>query len=839
MPLDWDRIGTGDSEALLRPRDIYSGLADRPWPYLRHEQGEVLDAWFDRRDDRDVVIKQNTGGGKTAVGLLIAQSTLNEGIGKAVYLAPDNYLVKQVRAEARKLDIATTEDPQDPGFLAARTVLVTNYQKLINGKSQFGVVGDGKQPLDLGVVVVDDAHAALARTEDQFRLRVPFGHDAYQDLLDLFREDLRHQAPNALADLEARDFSALATIPFWAWSDKNEQVLKILHPHRGGDAFKFAWPLIAHVLPLCSATATSTAIEIRPSCPPIDRIPSFARARRRVYLTATLADDSALVTDFQADPALVARPITPGSAADLGERMILAPIALNTDLDNDAVRQLARQYADGDRDGDGVRDADPINVVVLVPSDQAAAAWKPYADRTHHVQDLAAGVKELQEGHVGLVVMVNKYDGVDLPADACRLLILDGIPRPLDAVERRESVALADSPVRLAREIQRIEQGMGRGVRDSEDYCAVLLLGANLALALHEPRHLQLFSPATQAQLALSREIAEQIHGAGLDDVRQVLEACLARDPRWTGRSRRALAEIRYTQLGTVRPEAVALREAFDLAVTGLTEKAADRLQKTMNALDDKPLRGWLREQKAAYLHQTNAVSAQQSLVTAVGENQFVLRPLAGVASAQIKPAVVQARAAAEFLANEYADGITLVLGIKKILEDVVWEVEERSDDAEHAWYRLGLHLGFVSTRPEKQEGKGPDNLWALTSKEFAVTELKTGCVTDTIAKKDLGQLGVSVDWCTAKHPEVKALPVMLHRSRTADQYGTPVPGMRVVTPAKYELLRTAVMKYATALAGDLGNWGEEQAVTAQLAQNKLTGAVFFSTYAETCRTTP
>lgn len=75
MALDWDRIGTGDSEALLRPRDIYAGLANRPWPYLRHEQGEVLDQWFDhRRHDRDVVIKQNTGGGKTAVGLLIARA---------------------------------------------------------------------------------------------------------------------------------------------------------------------------------------------------------------------------------------------------------------------------------------------------------------------------------------------------------------------------------------------------------------------------------------------------------------------------------------------------------------------------------------------------------------------------------------------------------------------------------------------------------------------------------------------------------------------------------------------------------------------------------------------
>ena len=213
VALDWDRIGTGDSEALLRPRDIYAGLASRPWPYLRHEQGEVLDKWFERRGERDVVIKQNTGGGKTAVGLLIAQSTLNEGIGKAVYLTPDNYLVKQVREEAARLNIATTDDPYEQAFLNAQAVLVTNYQKLLNGRSAFGVVGDGKEPLDLGVVVVDDAHAALARTEDQFRLRVPAGHEAYDKLLQLFAQDLHHQSANAWSALEDKDPTALAPNP--------------------------------------------------------------------------------------------------------------------------------------------------------------------------------------------------------------------------------------------------------------------------------------------------------------------------------------------------------------------------------------------------------------------------------------------------------------------------------------------------------------------------------------------------------------------------------------------------------------------------------------------------
>lgn len=116
MPLDWSRVGTRNREPLLRPRDIFAALPNRPWPYLRQEQGEVLEKWYARKDDRDVVLKQNTGGGKTVAGLLIAQSTLNEGIGKAVYLAPDTYLAGYVRQEAARLGLATATDPDDTAF---------------------------------------------------------------------------------------------------------------------------------------------------------------------------------------------------------------------------------------------------------------------------------------------------------------------------------------------------------------------------------------------------------------------------------------------------------------------------------------------------------------------------------------------------------------------------------------------------------------------------------------------------------------------------------------------------------------------------------------------------
>lgn len=838
MPLDWNRVGAGNVSPLLRPREIYAALPHRPWPYLRHEQGEVLERWFDRRSDRDVVIKQNTGGGKTVVGLLIAQSTLNESVGKAVYLAPDTYLARQVRTEADRLGLVTTDDARDLAFRRGAAILVTTFHKLINGMSVFGVVGDDREKIDLGIVVVDDAHAALATAEGQFRLTIPADHEAYNELLEEFAEDMKAQSPKAWADVCADDYTATIRIPFWSWADRRDKVMAILHPHAKEDEFKFVWPLIGDILPLCAATVTSRGAELRPPCLPIAMIPAFHEAARRVYLTATLADDSVLVTDLDADPAMLRRPVTPGSASDLGDRMILAPVGLNPELDDEAVRGMARQFADGDRNGDNVAEDEPVNVVVLVPSKKAAAAWRPYADRVHLVGDLETGVAELKAGHVGLVVLVNKYDGVDLPGDACRLLILDGVPRPMDAAERREAGVLWGSGTLLTRQIQRIEQGMGRGVRDSEDHCVVLLLGSELAVAIHEPRQRGLLSPATRAQVELSHQIAQQIEGEGLDAVRSAISACLDREPQWLTLSRRALADIRYAESSVVRPEAIAAREAFDLAVTGQLRGAADQMQRTITELGDKAVRGLLTEQRAAYLHQVDAASAQRMLTRALADNPFVLRPAAGVTPTQLKAAAAQAAAAADFLTAEYTDGMALVLGVRALLDEIVWGDEDRTDDAEAAWECLGLHLGLASTRPEKRYGTGPDNLWALSSSRHAVIELKTGCSTDTISKSDLDQLGGSVRWDQRTHSGADQVPVMVHPSDTIHDKGIAVPGMRVVTEQTWERLKQAVRGFAVALADGQGRWKDETAVAEQLASAKLTAGNFFQTYAVAPRST-
>src|SRR2546427_2807944 len=148
---------TVDPLAIFNNLDKESGKE-----YLRPPQEAVLKEWHLKfRGQRDVIVKLHTGQGKTLIGLLILQSSIAEGLGPAVYLCPNNFLVEQTIKEANSFGINTVqfESTNPPrAFLNSDAVLVTNCKKLFNGKSVFGVAGSGHQVISLGCIVVDDAH---------------------------------------------------------------------------------------------------------------------------------------------------------------------------------------------------------------------------------------------------------------------------------------------------------------------------------------------------------------------------------------------------------------------------------------------------------------------------------------------------------------------------------------------------------------------------------------------------------------------------------------------------------------------------------------------------------
>ena len=781
----------------------------------------MFDAWFDRRPERDLVVKMNTGNGKTLVGLMLLKSSLNERVGPAAYLTPDpTYLVDQVEASAKDLGLSTSREPRDPAVASGSAILLATVKTLFNGRSKFGVVPEGRK-IKLGTVLIDDAHACPATVEEQFEIRIPSDHPAYNRLLELFTPALRQQQPASLVELKDEDPYAVMMVPPWDWQDQQGSVLERLRPYRDDEYLGWGWPLIRGVLPICRCVFTAREVQIKPPCPPVGQIPSFIQAKRRLYLTATLADDSVLVTHFGADPACVSRPITPGAADDIGDRMILTPQEVRPDWSDQDIQNYVTELAC------------TYNVVVIVPSVNRAALWRDVADDELYAYNLREGIERLKQKAAGLVVLVNKYDGVDLPDDACRVLVIDGLPEAYTGIDRIESSALDDTVAMTARQLQRIEQGMGRGIRSRDDYCVVMLIGGRLMSRLHDadaPTH---FSTATATQLQLSRLVAEQLAEGGVEDLRAAVEQCLTRNPGWVRASRNALVGVKYGS-GSVAPTAAYQRRAVDLAGQQRYTEAADAQQMAVNAAADPRERGWLKQQLAAYIHPVDPVRAQQQQASALDDNPGLLRPKQGIAYVRLKGrAGEQAEAAALFLRDQYPSGSDLLIGVNAILDDLVFDSDpSRVDPFEQAVADLGTHLGFVTQRPERDIKRGPDDLWAFGDQAYAVIECKSGAVTDFIRKRDLDQLSGALNWFRSQYElPASALPVMIHPSNTPHRTAAAPVGCRVITTSTLPKLRDAVRAWATALASD-DQYRNPDAVRQQLLARKLNGRHAITDYA-------
>ncbi len=207
-----------------------------------------MNCWFDARDANDNVIKLNVGSGKTLVGLLLLQSSLNEGKGPALYVSPDNQLMQQVIQEAAALGIEVTDDRRDPDYVAGEKICVVNVYKLFNGRSVFGV---STSQIDIGTVIIDDAHACVSTITQQFRIVLRNTHEAYKKILATLGEDLRGYNGARFLDIEASDPRAYMEVPFWSWESHQTEILKALHEHRTHDDLQFTYPLLKEMLSQC------------------------------------------------------------------------------------------------------------------------------------------------------------------------------------------------------------------------------------------------------------------------------------------------------------------------------------------------------------------------------------------------------------------------------------------------------------------------------------------------------------------------------------------------------------------------------------------------------------
>ena len=816
--VNFEGLLDGNESAVIDPRDIFLTLErDKRFAFPRDIQTEVMKAWFAVRDQQDTIIKLNVGSGKTLVGLLMLQSSLNEDKGPALYICPDKQLVLQVTEEAEALGIEVIEDPRDPSFAAGQKICVTTVHKLFNGKSVFGIE---TVKLPIGSVVVDDAHACIATIAEQFRITLPNTHEAYHKILKTVSDDLKKQSPSRFLDLHNSDPRAIMEVPFWAWKDNQEKILKALHEQKDGDHLMFSYPLLREILPYCRCIIGGQSLEIEPICPPTDLLKSFFKAKRRIYMTATLSDDSVLVIHFGANPKKLSDPIVPDSSQSMGERMILMPQDLNPDIEISEIRELL------------INLSAKVNVVVIVPSKSTADAWEGDASQILIGDKVAPGIDKLRAGHVGLTVLVNRYDGIDLPSDACRVLAIFDLPEVSSFREAADMNIIADSKAGLRRQMQRIEQGMGRGVRSNDDYCVVLLCGTKLTSRIKSPEGRQMMTGATQAQLELSTKLAKELDGTDIKGIADVIGQCLNRDSGWVRVSKMALLKAKPDKGLSLDSLAIATRFAFDQARIGDHPRAIRSLREVEATLDDGDAKALILSRLAEIAHHIDPANAQKILLAAHKLNYSVLKPVEGVAYQKLTPTVGQQAAAVQAIHRQrFLEAPDRILYIKGLVEDLKFK-PDTANQFEAAINEIGLLIGFGSQRPEKAYGKGPDNLWAFSNGEFLVIECKNGATSSQgISKHDLGQLSQTIDWFQEKYTNTASMKALIiHPLNKTGPGAAMIDGARVITERQLVKLRESLLSFARAL-GDANVLNDTHRIAELLTAHHFSPSSFFGQY--------
>lgn len=270
-------------------------------------------------------------------------------------------------------------------------------------------------------------------------------------------------------------------------------------------------------------------------------------------------------------------------------------------------------------------------------------------------------------------------------------------------------------------------------------------------------------------------------------------------------------------------PVAIAIRNAYDLAMRKDYRRAAQKLNELVNVTSkDKDLRGYLKQCLSEYINFYNPVEAQKTLKSANSDNvRLPIKPLEGIEYHELgSPAMEQAKACSEYL-KEQGEPNEIIIKINGILERLIFK-PETATPFEEGMKSLAKYLGFCSQRPEAESGRGPDVLWATGELNYFVIECKNGTTTDKINKHDCNQLNGSAEWFKQKYGTTCTYtPILIHNSLIPDYAATLNDETKIITPKNLERLKESVRQFIKAVCTE-NNINDTDKIKQLLTQHKL-----------------
>lgn len=501
------------------PEALYPVLAHGPEAprELWSRQADVLRAYNGLKDDpADVAIELPTGAGKTLVGCLIAEWRRRKHQERVAYVSPTRQLARQAAAQARlygipAVDLTGPHTGWDPAeeirFNRGDAVAFVTYSSVFNSNPH----------ISAQTLILDDAHAAESFVSGNWSVRVRREDRAFPVVLDTLaragalasdvvrrlRLDIPEDDPDPEAGTDAVAPGAVYLAGIAETTSVAGDLEEILdaaarREHLQKDA-AFGLEMIRGRLPACMTYVSYREILIRPLISPTSFQDAFANAGKRIYMSATLGDGGELERAF-GRRRITRVEVPPGwESQGTGRRFFVFPDLVRGLADEAQVAgfvgQVLSLFGKAMIIAPSTRARDRVTGSVVA---EGMSVWK--------VGEYADAPREFADASSGVLAVANRYDGIDLPDEACRLIILAERPVGMHLQERFLNESAGAQTVLAERMRTRLTQGAGRATRNSADYAAVLMLGRKLANFCAQADVQAALHPEIRAEIAFGLE---------------------------------------------------------------------------------------------------------------------------------------------------------------------------------------------------------------------------------------------------------------------------------------------------------------------------------------------
>jgi hypothetical protein len=481
--------------------ELYAGLVRRPGASqgLWTQQSDILRAYEKSYGTtRELAIGLPTGTGKTLPGLLIAEwNRLTKRL-PVVYACPTQQLAEKVAKVAAIEGIGTSlligsRPDWDPiaaqDYFSAGSVGVTTYSSIFNTNPKLE---------DPATIIFDDAHAGEQYVADAYSLSAR-GFDEktsvnYYALLDALRSSLDGVFYELCRNwkTDASQNQVRLVLPLQDATTKanlTAAVAKIAQDPSNKSRYKAK--MIASGLGSCLAYISPGEVLIRPYAPPTHLNSVFSGAEQRIYLSATL-----------------------GYSGEL-ERAFGVPKIARLEMPKDSVApQPARRFfifPTITKGGDGVSLVQEVvdhakKAVVITPDGKTARrianSFGDYPTFLKEGDKLTNEIlDEFATSDTGILPLASRYDGIDLPGEQCRILIISRKPGQASLHERYLLERARVSGPLNERIRTRFTQATGRCTRGPGDRAVVVVYDDELVTYISREQSGRGFDASLTAEL--------------------------------------------------------------------------------------------------------------------------------------------------------------------------------------------------------------------------------------------------------------------------------------------------------------------------------------------------